>query len=739
VKRRARLLPLALVALGAVTALAPAHVRLINPATGASLYWANPASISIVIQSDGSDDIPDGSHTTAIRGAIAAWNAVGGSAARLVENSDPAQRARSDWQADGLHLVLFDEDDLSGYFPDGCGIVALTPTWFSGGGSIVDSDVLFNGKGFQFTTSGAPGRFDVQDVATHELGHLLGLDHSGWAGASMYPYVDPTILLHRSLSQDELHGMRQCYPAQEYASAHGTLRHDTDRPVKGAQVVALDAQGRPCAAALSSGSGTWRIDGLDPGTYTFYAAPLDGPVTARNFGAGHSVQINFARTELGAATLAGAQDLNLGPQTVLPESALELGRVMDDFPRRIVRGVATTQTLHGNGLVAGSALACSDPDVLVTPLSWHDTHVQFAVSVPADEPDGNLDLSVTNPQGETRTLVAGLEITPPNPLVFQVQPALGTDGGGTLLTLHGANFRPGARVVIGAGSYADGEPGGCTVLDTATIRLTTSATAQGSCDVVVIDSSGVEGRLAQGFAFAHVPEIQSTFPTGGFAGGGTEVVLRGQDFAPGALVRIDGVPQTLVALHGTSELVLTTNAGLPGGPYLLEVENPGGAIATSAFSYSAQPDPLPDSLEPASGPPEGGNTITIHGSNLGSTSAVLFGADPATGAGGTPASALTVIDEHTLAVVAPPHAPGTLSLLVRDDLTGQAAVLPEAYTFGSPPSSGGGGCYVLPGTPPAGPRELLIGLWWLFALLALRLRSLHWRACPRPSSLSTSR
>jgi hypothetical protein len=737
--RRARRLALALAALGALIALAPAHVRLLNPGTGASLYWVDPGSISIVIQSDGSDDIQDGSHTTAIRNAIAAWNAVGSCAARLVENSNPAQRARTDWQADGLHLVLFDEDDSSGYFPDGSGIVALTPTWFNGSGAITDSDVLFNGKGFQFTTAGAPGRYDVQDVATHELGHLLGLDHSGWAGASLYPFVDPTILLHRSLSQDELHGLRQCYPVEQLASAHGALRHDTDRPVKGAQVVALDAQGRPCAATLSSGSGGWRIDGLEPGTYTFYAAPVDGPVTARNFGAGHTLQINFRRTELGSATLAGTQDLSLGSITVLPESALELGRVMDGFPRRVVRGVATILTLHGAGLVAGSTLACADPDVLVTPLAWHDTNVQFSVSVPADEPDGNLDLSVTNPQGETRTLVAGLEITPPDPLVDQVQPALGTDGGGTLLVLHGANFRAGARVVIGGGIYADGEAGGCEVLDAGTIRLTTSATAQGSCDVVVIDASGVEGRLAQGFTFAHVPEVQSTFPTGGFAGGGTQVVLRGQDFEPGALVRIDGVPQTLVALHGTSELVLTTQAGLPGGPYLLEVENPGGAIATSAFSYSADPDPLLDALDPRSGPPAGGNTITIHGSNLGSASAVYFGADPATGAGGTPAAALSVIDANTLEVVAPPHAPGTLSLLVRNDLSGQAAVLPDAYTFGAAPTSGGGGCFVLPGAAPAGPREMLIGLWWLFALLALRLRSLHWRAWPRTSSLSTSR
>jgi hypothetical protein len=731
---------LLLLALAALATLVPAHVRLVNPSNGMSLYWTNPASIPIVIQSDGSDDIPDGSHTTAIRSAIAAWNAAGGSAAQMVENKNPAQQARTDWQSDSLHLVLFDEDDLSGYFPNGSGIVAITPVWFSGGGSITDADVLFNGRAFQFTTAGAPGRYDVQDVATHELGHLLGLDHSPWAGATMYPFVDPTILLHRSLSQDEVHGLRACYPAGTSARIHGVLYHSNGRPVKGAQVVALDSAGRPCAGALSSNSGGWRLYGLDPGSYTLYAMPVDGPVTARNFGAGHSVQIDFRRTDLGPATVAGTQDLDLGTDTVLPESTLELGRVMDDFPRRVVRGTSTNLTLHGAGLVAGSTIACSDPDVLVTPLTWADTRVLLSIDVPAGEPDTNLDLTVTNPEGESRTLVAGLEVAPPDPLVDSVDPALATDGGGTLVTLRGANFRAGQQVVIGGGIYADGQAGGCEVLDLNTIRLTTGASAPGTFDVVVIDPTGVEGRRAGGFTFAHVPEVQSTFPTGGYGGGGTIVVLRGQDFEPGALVRIDGVQQTQVVRNGTTELVVTTSAGVPGGPYLLEVENPGGAIATSAFSYGADPDPLLELIDPRAGPPSGGNTIRIHGSNLGPASAVLFGAEAATGAGGTPAASLTVIDANTLEVVAPPHALGTQNLLVRNDSTGQAALLLNAYTFEAASNAGGGGgCYVLPHTPPAGPRELLAGAWWLCALLALRLRALHLRVWQPTSSPSTSR
>jgi len=738
---------LVLAALAGLALLVPAHVRLINPSNGAALHWGTPDSISIVIQSTGSDDITDGSHTTAIRNAIQAWNAASGTLAHLVENTNPAQQARTDWQSDGLHTVMFDENDDSGYFPNGSGIVAITPSWFGSSGSITDSDVLFNGKAFHFTTAGAPGCYDVQDVATHELGHLLGLDHSPWAGASMYPYVDPTILLHRSLSQDELHGLRDMYPSGTTARIHGTLLHPNNRPVKGAQIVALDSAGRPCAGALSTNSGTWRIYGLDAGAYTLYAMPVDIPVTANNFGAGHTIQTDFRRTSLGTAVVSGVQDFDLGPATVLAESALEFGRVSDDFPRRVVRGIGTILTIHGAGLLAGSSLTCSDPDVSVTPITWSDTRVQFSVSVPDDEPDTLLDLTVTNVAGEQRTLVAGLEVTPPDPVVDSVVPALGTDAGGTQLTLHGSDFRAGQEVVLGGMIYADGVAGGCEVLDANTIRLVTAASTPGTFDVVVIDPTGVEGRLSDGFVFAHIPEVQSQFPSGGYAGGGTDLVLQGQNFEAGVVVRIDGVPQTQVVLNGTTELVVTTSAGIPGGPYVLEVENPGGAIATSAFSYGANPDPLLDLVDPPSGPGSGGNTLLLHGSNLDTASTVLFGVDPLTGSGGTPAASVTVLDANTLEVLAPAHAPGSQHVLVRNDATGQAVILLNAYTFQSGSGGGGGGgCYTLPHTPAAGPRELLAGAWWLFALLAFGLQrrisrrgALHLRPCPATSSRSTSK
>ena len=55
-------------------------------------------------------------------------------------------------------------------------------------GEILESDIFFNSN-FQWSvaTSGEPGRFDVQSIATHEAGHFLGLGHSSLGETEVIP------------------------------------------------------------------------------------------------------------------------------------------------------------------------------------------------------------------------------------------------------------------------------------------------------------------------------------------------------------------------------------------------------------------------------------------------------------------------------------------------------------------------------------------------------------------------
>lgn len=728
-RTRARLLVAPLLLLGAA---AFAHVRLQNPNNGVKLHWASPTSIRIVISSAGSDDLPSGLHFPALRNAIGAWNSVAGTTEHLSEDTTPSEEARTDWQDDALHEILFDESNASGYFPSGSGIVAITPVWFAGDGHITDADVLFNGSGFTFTTSGRPGHFDVQDVATHELGHFLGLDHSGWAGASMYPYVDPTVILHRSLSLDEERGMRDAYPAASFASITGTVKRRVNgATVAGAHVVARDVSGRTSAGALANAAGVFKLLGLEAGKYEVYATPLDFPVSSANLGAGNLVQVDFQSTVLGMFTVGAGENLDVGDLLVDRDAAISLGRTSDPLPLRCVAGETRALQLRGTGLVPGSSLVASDPTLTVVPTSWLSGGVTFQVTVPAGAPPGHSDLTVTDPGGTRSILPAALEITPANPAVLGVAPASGSSTGGTLVTITGSGFAAGDRVVLGQVAYEDGQPGGCTVVDATTIVLTTVPTQGGTYDAVVIDPSGVEGRAASAFTFVSLPVIASVFPAAGSAAGGTSVVIRGSGFSVGCAVTIDGLAQSRVTVDDATRIVIVTDPGTAGGPYTLSVIDPGGGTSSASYSYAAGADPALLSIAPSRGKTSGGDAIELQGANLPANATVVFGADPDTGLGGTAAASVSGVDASTIDAVTPAHAAGSVSVLVTDPATGQATVLPSAFAFASP-GGGGGGCSVAPAGGPRSFDEALAGCLWLLALASIVwLRAQRTRAAPR--------
>ncbi|MCA8980904.1 MAG: IPT/TIG domain-containing protein [Planctomycetes bacterium] len=713
-----------------VGALGQSYLRLINPSNGAPLRWASPSAISVVIHSTGSDDIDDDSHVTALRNAIDSWNAVEGTSARLVEDTNPTNMALGDYASSAHHVLRFDESNQSGYFPLGSSTVAITPVWFLSNGLITDADVLFNGQGCGFTTSGEFGYYDVQDVATHELGHLLGLDHSGQAGSSLYPYVDPRVILHRSLSRDDEQALRAIYPSGSHASFSGSVVRESDGTgVPGAQVVARDAAGRTCGGTVADSAGNFAIGGFDAGTYTLVALPLDAPVSGGNLSPGHVVVTNFEPRAAGPFTLSSGQAQAVGSLTVGSDVGLNLGTSSDRLPLRATRGALTNHTLTGSGLAPGSTLTASDPDVVVQVLAWSYSSVSFRLDVGGSEAPGHFDLTVTNSSGDVSVLPAAVEITPPDPSVAAVSPAQQDKSSSAPLSIFGANFRAGCRVVIAGEIYEEGVPGGCSLISPGQLDLTTRPSAPGTWDVVVIDPTGVEGRLASAYQFTTIPQVSSVFPSAGDDAGGTLVTIKGQEFTGDTTVWIGGVLQSTVAVVDSRTIQLLTQPGVAGGPYELRVANPGGAIATADFSYVSPPDPDVFRIDPGGGSATGGEEIRIDGANFAADTRVVFGADPETGLGGFEAPEVRVVSSTQLAVRTPQvgfNAP--LSVLAETTSTGQASVVPAAFTT-SGADGGGGGCQavVVPGPPDAGDvlRSVLF-----FALLALGSRLVRPR--PRP-------
>ncbi len=159
---------------------------------------------------------------------------------------------------------------------------------------LIDTDIAFN-PAEQFSTSQPTpaGDFDVQTIATHEIGHLLGLDHSGIATAVMYPFGDTGQSGSRKLAVDDAAGIAFVYPASNFSSATGTVSGSVTLNGQGifaAHVVAIDdSTGSPVIDGLTDTSGKYSLVGLPPGSYQVLVLPLaldvnSGLYTLDNFG-----------------------------------------------------------------------------------------------------------------------------------------------------------------------------------------------------------------------------------------------------------------------------------------------------------------------------------------------------------------------------------------------------------------------------------------------------------------------
>ena len=175
-----------------------------NPVFPQGTWPASSLPVPLYIAVPKSRDLGD-DEDAEVEVAARAWNRVPCTAFRAqvagVTQDPPADDTTSG--------VYFEDTTWPSDFTPGA--IATTLVRVDGQGHIYDADIFVNGADHIFSTDGRAGTIDFRSIATHEIGHVLGLGESNDPIATMYAAYPPGVAW-RSLEQDDENGACTLYP-----------------------------------------------------------------------------------------------------------------------------------------------------------------------------------------------------------------------------------------------------------------------------------------------------------------------------------------------------------------------------------------------------------------------------------------------------------------------------------------------------------------------------------------------
>jgi MYXO-CTERM domain-containing protein len=285
------LAPLLVSALALGQVAPPSFVRSrVTPSdpTAHCLFWTVP-TITWQLSSVGnpkSTDAQKQEEFAAIRASFQSWQDVFASCGNLRFQEGPVVDDRKvgyEMKGENRNIVLFRSRSCVGVVPAGdkcedeetCGnvydcwdgtsnTIALTLTTYDEkSGIIYDSDIELNAAGYDFSTvdgplCGTPGiptntaclSTDVQNTMTHEIGHLVGLDHSQATGSTMFPQARQGDLSKREIDDGSQAFVCLTYPRNQ--ASQSCVTPSLVRP-SGDGLVSLGPVGRGCSSTGAEG------------------------------------------------------------------------------------------------------------------------------------------------------------------------------------------------------------------------------------------------------------------------------------------------------------------------------------------------------------------------------------------------------------------------------------------------------------------------------------------------------
>jgi hypothetical protein len=147
------------------------------------------------------NDLAAGAAFQAVRNAFQTWaNIIPVTFTEVNQNPD----IRVGWRpANDPDLNMVGGTLAHADFPPNCSVITNT----------LPKPVHFDDTEHTWVIGAVSNGFDVETVALHEIGHIIGLQHSNVAGSVMFPTVSSNFI-KRVLTADDILGARELYPSQ---------------------------------------------------------------------------------------------------------------------------------------------------------------------------------------------------------------------------------------------------------------------------------------------------------------------------------------------------------------------------------------------------------------------------------------------------------------------------------------------------------------------------------------------